>query len=435
MKPIIHSERVVLLNGDSSDLGLLGENTVDAIVTDPPAGISFMGKGWDGDKGGRDQWVAWLAETLAPSLRALKPGGHALVWAIPRTSHWTATALELAGFEIRDRVSHFFGTGFPKSRNVALDIDNLMGAVRVPGGDLGNQTCVFLKAGKPCEGHGDERSLSGLTYHATPTTAGSPEAREWEGWGTALKPACEDWWLARKPFKGTISKNLLTHGTGALNIDGCRIGDDSGRFPAHLTLSHSPDCEVAQCAPGCPVAELDSQSGIAKPGKVRSSKPRPSGNRGVVDFKSGATPTSPNDRGDGGGASRFFYVAKPHRKERDRGCEDLETKSGGEATGRKDGSKGTKNPRAGAGRNGGAKNFHPTVKSLDLMRWLIRLITPPGGVVLDPFTGSGSTGVAALEEGMSFIGCEQSAEYCEIAKARIEHVLSESESFQQEKAS
>ena len=126
---------------------------------------------------------------------------------------------------------------------------------------------------------------------------------------------------------------------------------------------------------------------------------------------------------DAGGPSRFYYVTKPSRREKDAGCDHLEAKGGGEVTGRKEGSKGTKNPRAGAGRTGGAKNFHPTVKSIELMRWLIRLITPPGGVVLDPFTGSGSTGVAALAEGMSFIGVEQSAEYCRIAKARLEYAL------------
>lgn len=449
--PILKHDRCFLLNGDSSELDL-GENTVDAIVTDPPAGIGFMGKGWDSDKGGREQWIAWLAETLAPAFRALKPGGHALVWAIPRTSHWTATALELAGFEIRDVVMHVFGNGFPKSRNVSIDIDKIVGGDRKPGELDPDQTCVYLKAGQPCQGHGESNSLSEQTIHRAPTVAGSPEAEKWEGFGTALKPACEHWILARKPLKQTLAKNVLEHGTGVLNIDGCRIGEgtgevetrllpafskgrghddgeyrgingghigtivravkDQGRWPAHLVLDETAG------------AMLDEQSGTAKPKKAREGKRGGSG-FGLFDHEKSASGDGTWPEDPGGGASRFFYCPKPSRKERDAGLEHLPSRGGGEATGRAEGSKGLDNPRAGAGRTGGAKNFHPTVKAQALMRWLIRLITPPGGVVLDPFTGSGSTGVAALAEGMSFIGVEQSAEYVEIAKGRLTHALSE----------
>jgi site-specific DNA-methyltransferase (adenine-specific) len=381
------SDRCLLFHGDAADLRL-DENSVDAIVCDPPAGIGFMGKAWDGDKGGRDAWIAWLAKTLAPAFRALKPGGHALVWALPRTSHWTALALEACGFEIRDRVSHLFGTGFPKSLNVQKDV-----------------------AGE-----------------------------QWEGWGTALKPACEDWWLVRKPLAATVARNVLQYGTGGLNIDACRVGDEqvggkvmrerfgdnfmddnwvppdtyrsevkTGRWPAHVVL----DEEAA--------ALLDQQSGVLKSGDLTGNVRKASRNQlAKGDEKERILAHRP---GDTGGASRFFYVAKGSRSEKDAGLAHLTPRTAGEATDREDGSAGLNNPRAGAGRTGGARNFHPTVKSIALMRWLIRLITPPGGVVLDPFTGSGSTGVAALAEGFSFIGCEITDEYIPIAEGGLLHAL------------
>ncbi len=417
MIPVLLTERAALFNGDSAGLGtVLQPDSVDAIVCDPPAGISFMGKKWDGDHGGRDQWVAWLAATLAPAFVALKPGGHALVWAIPRTSHWTALALELAGFEIRDVHHHLFGTGFPKSLTSA--------SAEIP-----------------------------------------------DGTGTALKPAAEHWILARKPLAGTVAANFAEHGTGLLQIDACRIGTDGGgttcgkrdtegnclghgnsmsqsgetfhhkldklvrppvnrtdniafgtglgagtqvepigRWPAHVSLD-----EYAAEA-------LDAQSGTLKSGRLGVG--HASGNT----FGVGNTDKKPNKiakeyGNDSGGASRFFYIAKGSRAEKDAGLEHLPVKSGGEATGRADDSAGVANPRAGAGRTGGARNHHPTVKSIALMRWLCRLITPPGGTVLDPFAGSGTTGCAALAEGFDFVGVELDKEYVEIAKGRILHAL------------
>lgn len=327
-------------------------SVVDALVTDPPAGIGFMGMEWDRDKGGREAWIAWLAERARECLRVLKPGAHGLVWALPRTSHWTATALEDAGFEVRDVVTHLFGTGFPKSL------------------DLG------------------------------------------EGRGTGLKPASEHWILVRKPVESTTTANVERWGTGGLNVDACRIGTDVvgwggggrgqgswdadscglkagearpvlGRWPANVVLSHDDGCGDA-CTPGCAVRALDEQAGERT-----------------------------------GGASRFFYAAKPSPSERDLGCDALPMRTPAELVGREDGAAGRNSPRAGAGRTAGRRNHHPTVKSIALMRWLCRLVTPPGGVVLDPFCGSGSTGCAALLEGLHFAGIEQDPEYVAIARARI----------------
>jgi site-specific DNA-methyltransferase (adenine-specific) len=337
---------ITILHGQAQEvLAEFSNASVDTMVTDPPAGISFMGKDWDHDHGGRAGWCAAFTAVFSECLRTLKPGAYALVWALPRTSHWTATALEDAGFEIRDVLTHHFGTGFPKSLNVGKMLD------------------------------------------------------EWKGWGTALKPATEHWILCRKPLAGTVAANVAEHRAGALNVDGCRVegglkrdprsadgtrsqrvqnegwdrpwkqGEQrledwdaaQGRWPPNLLLTHAADCGD-ECADGCPVREMDAQSGEGHSGQ-------------------------------GGGASRFFprfrYQAKPSQRERNAGLPE------------------------------GEKNKHPTVKSVELMRWLCRLVTPPGGVVLDPFMGSGSTGVACAAEGFRFIGIEGEAEYVQLAEQRI----------------
>jgi hypothetical protein len=374
--------RSIVVHGDCEVvLRAIASCSVDAVVTDPPAGIGFMGKAWDGDRGGRAQWVAWLASAMRECLRVLRPGGHALVWALPRTSHWTATAVEDAGFEIRDVHHHIFGTGFPKNLDVA-------------------------KAG----------------------------AKRWKGHGTALKPAVEHWILGRKPLEGTVAANVTRHGTGTLNIEACRIGvsggggggggafgaawaegsglskeytrgPDVGRWPAHLSL----DEEAAVL--------LDEQAGERQSGSLKAGKPR--GQNSVFGKAPKSAATDVDIPASVGGASRFFYIAKPPRSEKDAGLEELPAVDGGEATGRAEGSAGTRSPRAGAGRTGGGRNTHPTVKAVALMRWLVRLITPPGGLVLDPFAGSGTTGVACAEESMRFLGIEQDAKNHEIARLRL----------------
>lgn len=378
----------------------------DSLVADPPAGISFMGKDWDDDKGGRDQWIAWLTEVMKEAMRVLKPGAHGLVWALPRTSHWTAMALENAGFEIRDVVNHLFGTGFPKSLDVSKAIDKAAGAERPVIGKLlaPASTNRVQPFGRP------DHSGSGWQDEPNLTAPATDEAKQWQGWGTALKPACEHWILVRKPLgEKTVAANVLRHGTGALNIEGCRIslaagerpsgsGNASkgsvegwgnggkgsttpatGRFPANLILSHSDECADDACADGCAVAALDGQSGISKSAGGRI------GNKdGGIAVPGGRFEKGDPGFGDVGGASRFFYVAKASKRDK------------------------------------GEDNTHPTVKNTELMAYLIKLITPPSGVVLDCFMGSGSTGVAAVRSGFSFVGIEKEEEYFKIAEARIE---------------
>ena len=353
--------------------------SVDSSVTDPPAGIAFMGKDWDKDKGGRMNWTRWLTSVFEEVHRVLKPGGYCLVWALPRTSHWTAWAVEDAGFEIRDVVTHHFGTGFPKSLNVGKAIDK--------------------------------------------TTPATDAAKQWEGFGTALKPASEHWILARKPLVGTVAANVLEHGTGALNIDGCRVDtkprktgtkptsdeptgsgsslvgssksrqaeydlQDKGRWPANLVLSHSPECvEVGTREVKTGVAvqrnrdgEVHNQVYGAYRKPAEEDKTYGEGGKEEVPAWECAPDCPVAELGD---AARFFYTAKASKKERGEG------------------------------------NDHPTVKPLALTRWLARLITPPGGVVLDPFMGSGTTGVAAREEGFGFIGVELDEHYYDIAQRRI----------------
>jgi site-specific DNA-methyltransferase (adenine-specific) len=438
--------------------------SVDAIVTDPPAGIAFMNKDWDRDKGGRTEWVAWMAEIARECLRVIKPGGHALVWALPRTSHWTGWAWEDAGWQPRDKVVHLFGSGFPKSLDVSKAIDKAAGAKRTekiapkPGHEnfVGRDNLKSLRESGALSGEGgfsrpwmyDTEKVESSHWNFAPVT---DDAKQWSGWGSALKPAAEDWWLMRKPLDGTIAANVLAHGTGAINVNGCRIGTDGedmgnpsrflksdaklhegwqrphkaneekmkeraldrfekttslGRWPANVTL----DEEAA--------AMLDEQTEIARPKTGRVGQRGGKGFGMFDDEKSAAAiGTWPAD--PGGGASRFFYVAKPSRAERDAGCAELEPQQRDE--GRVAGAPGGDNPR---NRGAAARtNSHPTVKSIALMRWLVRLITPPGGVVLDPFCGSGTTMLACIEEGVDAIGIEREAEYVEIIRRRVAHAL------------
>jgi len=535
---------VKLLHGDCLDvMRALPENSVDSVVTDPPYGLSkdpdiaevmrhwlaneeysngsggFMGKSWDSFVPGPRYW--------REVLRVLKPGGVCLVFAGTRTADLMSIALRFAGFQIRDTLCWLYGSGFPKSHDIAKAIDKAAGVEREV---VGHQRLT----GNACVPTKDKGGTYGVGVGTVPpqdvplTAPATPEAELWDGWGTALKPSWEPILLAMAPRDGTFANNALTWGVAGINVDGCRVaptgerlggGGEShcsfqgkegwsrpwmdseshqkrhaekirsnvehatqqGRWPSNLLLSHSPGCvrtgtrrvkasvvtnpvatrrtlssavsdsgkgrvgatmprtgyaspdgteEVAayECtADDCPIRMLDEQSGTLKSNSGNlawSNRTRPNGIYG----KYGAGPTS--GISDTGGASRFFtnldgetrflYCPKASRREREAGLEGMEEQDSEDISG----GSGTAHPKADAyqARKSARRNPHPTVKSLALMRWLCRLCaTPTGGVVLDPFMGSGTTGVACVEEGRDFIGIEQNAEYLDIARARIAH--------------
>ncbi len=420
-----NGRNAILVPGDCVEvMKLLPESSVDAIVCDPPYGLEFMGKEFDklGEGMAQQKWhEAWAVEAL----RVLKPGGYLLAFGGTRTYHRLASAVEDAGFEIRDSVIWCQGQGFPKNMDISKAIDKSAGTERT-------ETRPYIAPdGKPRPtvvrdwAYADARGeANGQNRRAAVVSAPATEdAKKWDGWGTALKPAFEPVVVARKPLIGTVAANVLKHGTGGLNIDSCRIParadelveDDgrrvdmergtcaegydrpnatmfrtgkpavrggpskaAGRFPANLLLSHSPSCvhldsnadtDLWACVPGCPIRAMDAQSDPAQTDKGVS--------RYFMRFDPADAP--------------FIYAPKANKKERNDGVE------------------------------GG--NKHPTVKPVAVMAYLCRLVTPPGGRVLDPFMGSGTTGIAALREGFDFIGIERESEYREIAEARIRHAM------------
>jgi len=397
-------------------LRTLPDCSVDAVVTDPPYGLSFMGKKWDYDVPAVEVW--------AECLRVLKPGGHLLAFAGTRTQHRMAVRIEDAGFEIRDMIAWVYGSGFPKSLDVSKAIDKAAGALAHEGRNMRVDGGVGTASYR--------RTIDSREY-VRPAPA-TDAARQWSGWGTALKPTLEPITVARKPLAGTVAANVLEHGTGALNVDGCRVGTDGGttrseqapyaesgwrtghnkvealnlvRWPANLI--HDGSDEV--------VALFPSEAGSASPVHTRNVDKF----RTVLGAFSGNVDEQGSTfRGDAGSAARFFYCAKASKADRDEGCDALPFRESAEMVDRDEDSPGIQSPSAGAGRKNGARNFHPTVKPTDLMRYLCRLVTPPGGTVLDPFMGSGSTGRAALLEGFRFIGIEREAQYLEIACARVQ---------------
>jgi len=424
-----------LLQGDCLEVMKgLADNSVDSIVTDPPAGISFMGKAWDHHKGGRDQWIIWMQSVATECNRLLKPGGHALVWAIPRTSHWTATAWENAGFEVRDIITHCFGSGFPKSQNISKMLDKMAGAERFI---VGKNKFSHLngKANKNCYG---------IASRPDETAPATEAAKQWDGWGSSLKPAAENWLLLRKPLgEKTIAANVLKYGTGGINIDASRIptedilsfgsrelGDGikygkckpttegiqnpQGRWPANLILSYPEDEYDSERAllpnPGKEEVLALFPDSKGQQGDVKGTEPSCTGGENTNCYgEYGRVPAAKRIESTTS-AARFFYAAKASKRDRNSGCENLPKSYVPRDNGFSDKLSDTKIPRA---------NTHATVKPTELMKYLCRLITPPGGVILDPFLGSGSTGKAAVIEGFSFIGIELEEDYFAIAKARI----------------
>jgi len=359
---------------------LLDDNSVDSIVTDPPYELGFMGKKWD------STGIAYNVELWKECLRVLKPGGHLLAFGGTRTYHRMTCAIEDAGFEIRDCIQWLYGSGFPKSMDISKAIDKAAGAKREVIG-------VYKRTGKEIGIYG---AFEGNNKITTPAT---PEAQQWEGWGTALKPANEPIVLARKPLsEKTIAENVMRWGTGGLNIDGCRI-------PYHGKVKTTK-------------RKSDGISNYINPSGWKETNRTP--NRPSTPTEAGRFPANVILDEEAGrmldeqhkGASRFFYCVKASKKERNMGLEDVEPTTVDDGR-----NKPIDNPflRGKTPR----QNTHPTVKPVKLMEYLITLVTPPNGIVLDPFIGSGTTAIAAVNLGFNYIGFEISEEYCKIAEKRI----------------
>jgi site-specific DNA-methyltransferase (adenine-specific) len=451
----------------------LPDNSIDAIVTDPPYGLSnidekvftnallkwvagkrdftpagrgFMGKTWDAFVPPPAVWDECF--------RILKPGGHILVFAGSRTIDLMGVSVRMAGFEIRDSLAWIYGQGFPKSLDISKAIDKAAGAEREVIGSrplTGNGKTMKSGFHQP-DGTGAGETVKQEVFEYT--APATDEAKKWEGWGTALKPAMEPIIMARKPLsEKTVATNVLKWGTGGINIADSRVGFDTisvhnapkgtfaggepdrgsdtdsyrehvGRYPSNVIFGHTDSCvqtsetNVWECVDGCPVKELDRQSGI-RPGGMYPAK---RGQAVNTSFASGQeTVGGQRSMGDSGGASRYFYQAKANKKDRNEGLDGLPEKgkvfngksedSAGNAPGSVE-DKFTTKPQT---------NFHPTVKPTDLLRYLVRMVCPPDGVVLDPFIGSGSTGKAAILEGFKIIGVETTSEYLPIIQGRIEH--------------
>jgi len=424
----------MIYQGDCIDImPTLDAESVDSIVTDPPYGLSFMGKDWDHGVPGVPFWEA--------ALRVAKPGAFMLAFGGTRTFHRLAVAIEDAGWEIRDTVMWVYGSGFPKSLDVSKAIDKAAGAKRgkIGESDRGSGAQLHkLNAHGPGDTGIGYMDGSGKVFDIT--APATDAARQWEGWGTSLKPAWEPIIVARKPIVGTVAANVLKYGTGAINIDGCRVDtfqpgeldrlkaradtprqdftggrlhsgaeytpkiiesgmSNKGRWPANII--HDGSEEVLELFPNSKTARCEKPSDCKTDGETSFDCMR--GNRPARGY-------------DGeGSAARFFYCAKASKQDRDEGCDELPLSDCGMM-------EDDNYPiKTGSGnlRETKRRNNHPTVKPTSLMRYLCRLVTPPGGVVLDPFMGSGSTGKAASLEGLKFIGIELEKEYTEIAERRI----------------
>lgn len=403
----------------------LSDNSVDCIVTDPPYGLSFMGKRWDYELPSVEIW--------RECLRVLKHGGHLLSFGGTRTYHRMACGVEDAGFELRDCIMWVYGSGFPKSLDISKAIDREAGLERAVVGESPNNRPAKTHGGAGFDKLGSGQATINITAPA------SPEAAQWSGWGTALKPAYEPIIVARKCVEGTVAANVLKWGVGGINVDGCRVGlaegekpfsypngpggcksgefhyqgraetpaegSPAGRWPANLV--HDGSDEVVGLFPDTGASKA-AMRGLQHSGR----------HGGISDLGGNIKDGTNSVRGhndNGGSAARFFYCAKASKRDRDEGLEGMEYRRGGSEVfdaRQRDG--------VGEMRQPVCRNYHPTIKPTDLMRWLCRLVCPPNGLILDPFAGSGSTGKAAVLEGFRFLGFEREAEYVEIANKRIE---------------
>jgi DNA modification methylase len=399
MEPVIVVENARVFHGDCRDvLRSLPDNSVDSVVTDPPYELGFMGKKWD------SSGIAYDVTVWSECLRVLKPGGHILAFGGSRTWHRLAVAVEDAGFELRDSIAWIYGSGFPKSLDVSKAIDKAAGAER----EVVTEKVVDIfgeheeRKEKPAFGIGSNGSAfnghaeGAMARETLPATS---EAKAWQGWGTALKPAFEPVVVGRKPLVGTVAENVLTWGVGGLNIDGSRIGTGTGES---RTVSY-PDIRGDNYQQG---KEAYSERGTVE--RVVKDQGRWPANVILDEVSAGFL-----DEQTGDETSRFFYQAKASKRDRNEGLDELEDVMAKKYA-QDDWT--MKNMKTGSRPT---KNFHPTVKPTQLMRYLIKLVTPPGGTVLDPFTGSGSTGKAALLDGFAFVGAELTAEYLPIIEGRL----------------
>jgi site-specific DNA-methyltransferase (adenine-specific) len=385
-----------VIEGDNlATLKTYPDNYFDAVVTDPPYGLSFMGKKWDYDVPRVELW--------AEVFRVLKPGGHLLAFAGTRTQHRMAVNIEDAGFEIRDLIAWVYGSGFPKSLDISKAIDKAEGVEREI---LGNKIRLGDKKFYPTNSKKENRanfaisSVGGdFTQRGRTTAPATDAAKEWEGWGTALKPALEPITVARKPIEQTVAANVLKYGTGGLNIDGARVGTEKvAKFISAPNEAKGQGLFKGTILNTIKVCEIGEIEGRWPANLIHD------GSEDVLNL-------FPNENEES--AARFFYCPKASKSERDNGLKGFNDvqkwKNGGGGTGIKD------------RENITARNFHPTVKPVDLMRYLVKLVTPKGGTVLDPFNGSGTTGVACKLEGFNYVGLEFDPEYCKISRARIQN--------------
>jgi len=450
---------VTLHHGDCLEvLASMPDCSVDAVITDPPYGIRFMGKAWDGadieartrrrdvcpmpsevggprggyrssateagryDLSANAAFQQWCTSWAAECLRVLNPGGHLIAFGSPRTGHRLASGIEDAGFEIRDTIAWLYGSGFPKSLDVSKAINKAAGAEREVIGHRRSDSTALNSKSRVDQGHRPPVRDASVSTVTIPSTN---DAQQWQGWGTALKPGFEPAVVARKPLSGTVAANVLEHGTGALNIDACRIptGDKLGGGSTtrgqqmkdgwHRPWMDDPDMVAANAERSrasvarsealgrwptnvileeSVATELDRQTGILTSGVMRAGTTRAERD-GVIYGRLNGDATTQDTYGDTGGASRFFPVFRYEAKAPSSERPSVDGVS------------------------------HPTVKPLALMRWLVRLVTPPGGVVLDPFAGSGTTAEACVLEHLRCITIEREAEYLPLIVARLSKPL------------
>ena len=407
---------------------------VDSIVTDPPYELGFMGRSWD------STGIAFQKETWELCFKVLKPGGHLLAFSGSRTYHRMAVAIEDAGFEIRDQVMWLYGSGFPKSMNVGKALDKKLGNERIKTGEKKTHSNKGIKQSEQRTAIGAGAFGQEVEEDVTVGTT------EWEGWGTALKPAHEPLVLARKPLsEKSVVDNVLKHRTGGINIDECRVEGNDAKYP-----DSNPDFrdQGRQSKENMGIDKLSfgQTENVKRKKVVRKSRDKNSvwtdDNSGMKAEGSEYADADPRGRfpsnimHDGSDSikelfedkSRYFYCAKTSKAERNQGLNNFpikQTQDGGGGIGDYEDDVNSASGKFGS-EKAPSKNVHPTVKPIKLMKYLCRLITPKGGTVLDPFMGSGSTGMAAKEENFEFVGIEKEEEYFNIASARIESVETKS---------